>query len=211
MLERQTNPTEQEKMENKLDKLYKDLTESRYELEMLVLINSLQSKLRSFNTYTEYKDYIEKLKNEIDEILNILNSEKYTVVEVLHLMLNDNYDKNKPIYVFTDDTGIHYSLEDPSNTIDEINNVKLITFNDIDKQYENNNLFKEYKKLFIENGGINNEVAQKEFTDKINNLYDTYNIEKVKIINKLLPKVEEYDNHQKIVEYIENKVDNEIK
>ncbi len=204
LLEETTDPAEQEKLENKLEKLYKDLSNVNYELETLLIINGLQDLLKSFKSYDEYKAYIEKIQDEITELLRTLNSDKYTSVDLLQLLINENYDPTKPIYAYIDETGIHYSLEDPILTNPNAREVEKLTFEDISKKYSDNALFQEYKQLFVDNNGTNNEAEKQAFANKVNELYDTYNEEKSGIVSELLDKTEEYDKHQRIVEYIES-------
>ena len=204
LLEETTDPAEQEKLENKLEKLYKDLNNVNYELETLLIINGLQDLLKSFKSYDEYKAYIEKIQDEITELLRTLNSDKYTSVELLHIMVNENYDSTKPIYVYTDETGMHYSLEDPILSNPNAREVEKLTFEDINKKYNDNALFQEYKDLYVDNNGASNEAEKEAFANKVNELYDNYNEEKSKTVSELLDKTEEYDKHQRIVEYIES-------
>lgn len=183
--------TEKEKAEEELKKL-------QYELETLMIINSLQSLLVEFNSFDEYKEYVNKLKTEVETLQKIINSDKYLSIELIDLLIDKNYDPSKPIYSYIDENGIMgFTLDKAIINDENAKNVKTLSFDDLIKEYGENEYFKKYKELYIDNKNI---ADQKEkFVSQL-----TVNKEKIpsqtyELINLLIDK--NYDSTKPIYSY----------
>lgn len=172
------------------EKAEKELQSLKYELGTLKIINDLQVTLRKFESFDEYKAYVQKLQKE-------LNTDNYLAIELIHLLINKKYDTTKPVYFYTDETGVkRFTLDEAILKDKNAKNIKKLTFDEINKEYGKNAQFQKYKEIYIDNKGKNNAAEKENYAKQMNELYNKY---------------KEYEKHQRVVDYIEGKVNQTVK
>ncbi len=116
--------------------------------------NYLQQLGLNFNSLSEYNDYIDSLKSNIDELEKEYNNTQTGVSLIITILINQmrsgrSYKSNSPLmWQYTDKNGKTNYVTYQTVITADAKNIKQLTFNDLDSLYADNNLYQDFKAAF---------------------------------------------------------------